>query len=210
MSKISISSVKNLIEIDGDVYEVLNPDNHKLKKDSAYFHGRYVYIYGGKIKDGKNLKVGHVYTNKETGGLVWVKPQSDEDKQLYSMDRIERFNATRNIQEANDESNFKEIDENIAQGADKYFTLKILETDDIFKRIVKRALMFKKICLKTYRAKFKNDYDISNMRHALIKSSPMSNKYFHKWAEILRLDVEITVHLRDSEGKEHTFTEKLM
>jgi galactose-1-phosphate uridylyltransferase len=81
--------------------------------------------------------------------------------------------------------------------------------DDVFKRVIKHALQEKKISLKACRDRFKNDYDITNMKQALRKDSMLSNAYLHKWAEVLDLHITINVSLVSSDGKRINFEEQM-
>ena len=204
-----VERVLNTIDIDGTTYEVLSADLDGYEKDFAYVKGSYAYIYSGKSKKNKPLRPGHVYKDRDTKELIWIKPETDEEKKKFSIDRIVQFDGGKIAGEINKGTGFKEVDLSIIENSDKYFAPQITPDDDIFKRIVKTALAKKKITLKAYRDRFKNDYDISNMKYALTKANPMSTKYLQKWVEILDLKVDITVTMLDGENKEVTFNEVL-
>jgi hypothetical protein len=193
-----VSSAMRTIEIDGTVYEVLNRKIHGLKKDFAYIKDDKVYIYGGKNKDKGPLEPGKFYKMK--GEMVYIDPPPEiEDN--YSTARIVEYNNRAVIDAVNgtDES-FKSIDRALLEQSDEFFAPSIISTDDVLKRIIKRCLAEKRLSLKVFRAKFKNDYDITNMKSALLKPSPMSIRYFNKWAEILDMNVTIVAEFMDCTG----------
>lgn len=208
MEKVTLPKVEtqeSFIEIEGTVRQVLKSDEDGMEKGFCYIKGDYVYIYAGKVKKNKARLPGHVY--KDGKEYIWIDPIKDEEKEMYSVDRIKVFSSEDIINAVNEGNDFKEVDISIIENSDKYFAPAITDDDDIFKRIVKTALAKKKITLKAYRDKFKNDYDISNMRYALTKNNPMSTKYLQKWVEILDLRVEINVTMLDGENNKVSFTE---
>lgn len=205
--KLKISDVRKFIEIDGTVYEILTKKIHGMQKGFAYVDGDFVYIYEGKKKTGNGYKPGHVYKRK--GDLLFIKPTTPELEEIHSVDRIECFSNSAIINKINDNENFKVIDQELLESADNYFAPPINEDDDVFKRTIKRALEIKKIPLGSIRDKFPKEYDVTNMKSALVKSSPMSNRYFHRWAEALGLHLTIKCELTDSCGDYQTFDELL-
>jgi hypothetical protein len=205
--------VRHFICIGDEVYEVLDPEQNKIKKNYAYAKGDYVYICPGKIKPEVSLLPGRVYINKkdEENPYMWVEPTSDEDKFTFSIERVNHFSPAQLMHDVNDRSKFKAMVPIEVEKEEDLYSPKIKEGDDIFKRIVKEVILRKKISLRQYRGKFKNDYDISNMRYALSKKDgPMSTKYFQKWAEVLELDVDINVRFINGDGEEEVITQKLV
>ena len=207
---------RRMIEIKGIIYEVLNRDVDKLHKDFVYVReelepdndNELVYVYGGKTKNiQESLKPGYFYKDDDNN-LVFVDP-TDEDREIYNKDRIEIFGRDAVINAVNREDDFKDVDPRLIEDADKYYMPEIEISDDVFKRVVKRALQEKKISLKACKDRFKNDYDVTNMKQALRKDSMLSNAYLHKWAEVLDLHMTIKVTLRNSEGKMVTFEEPM-
>ena len=205
---------KRMIEIKGTVYEVLNRDADKLHKEFVYVReelepdsdSELVYIYGGKTKKAvESLKPGYFYKDQENN-LLFVDP-SEEDMDIYNKSRIDVFDDEAIINAVNNENNFKEIDTRIIEDADKWYMPEIEMGDDVFKRVVKHALQEKKVSLKACRDRFKNDYDVTNMKQALRKDSMLSNAYLHKWAEVLDLHITIKVELTNVDGEKVTFDE---
>lgn len=202
-----VSSAMRTIEIDGTVYEVLNKKVHGLKKNFAYIKDDRVYIYSGKNKDKDPLEPGHFYKIK--GELVYIDPSPDTAEN-YSVDRIVEYNNRAVIDAVNgSEDAFKSIDRALLEQSDEYFAPTIISSDDILKRLIKRCLAEKKLSLKVFRARFKNDYDITNMKSALLKPSPMSIRYFNKWAEILDMNVTICAQFVDCTGDVQVIDERM-
>ena len=208
--------IKRLVEIKGVVRDVLDRVHDKLKKGFVYVRDELepesdsdlIYIYGGKIKKAdESLKPGHFYKGDD-GNLVFVDP-SEEDADLYDKSRIDVFGNEAVIAAVNRENEFKDIDPRVVEDADKWYMPEIEMGDDVFKRVVKHALQEKKVSLKACRDRFKNDYDVTNMKQALRKDSMLSNAYLHKWAEVLDLHVVIQVELTSSEGERITFSETM-
>ena len=77
----------------------------------------------------------------------------------------------------------------------------IYDDDDILKRIIKEVLVDKKIEIRASK-KYRNNYDITNLKSGIQKMTPLSIKYFTKWIEILGLEVEITCKYTDNQGNE--------
>ena len=205
---------KRMIEIKGTVYEVLNRDTDKLHKEFVYVRDELepdsdsdlIYIYGGKTKKAvESLKPGYFYKDQDNN-LLFVDP-SEEDMDIYNKSRIDVFDDEAIIDAVNNENNFKEIDTRIIEDADKWYMPEIEMGDDVFKRVVKHALQEKKVSLKACRDRFKNDYDVTNMKQALRKDSMLSNAYLHKWAEVLDLHITIKVELTNVDGEKVTFDE---
>ena len=201
-----VSNIRKYIEIYGIVYEVLNKKNDGMKKGFAYVKDGYVYIYGGKKKNEIGFKPGHCY--KVDGKLIYIS-HNDEDKEEYSEERINIFSDSKIIEAINQEEGFKEVDPSVIESSDEFFAPEIIPSDNILKRVVKKVLKEKRINLKSMRDRFKNDYDISNMKGALIKPGPMSMMYFTKWAEILEMEVIISAEFQDGTGEITTVAEKL-
>jgi hypothetical protein len=211
-----IADVKHYIQIGEEIFEVLDSKYSKIMKNYAYIKGKYVYVCEGKFKPGKPVHPGCVYIRPvedeaKEGKYLWVKPESEEDKLIHSVKNISHFSTNQLLRDINDSSKFKAMVPEEVEKEEDLYAPKIKENDDIFKRIVKEAILRKKISLRQYRGKFKNDYDISNMRYALSKKDgPMSSKYFQKWAELLELDVEIRARFVNGEGEEDIIIEKLV
>lgn len=184
---------------DGKLVEVMPDSESSLEKGYAYLHGDYVYIYRGKKKDIKDVKLkpGSVYL--VDGERVWVEP-SDELKDLYHKSRIKMYD-TELIFEAIREQALKEPPPALLEVSKNAFMPPIFPDDDILKKIIKEVLANKRIeirCSKEYR----NNYDITNIKAGIMKATPLSIKYFSKWIELLQMEVEIVCKYTDCNGEE--------
>ena len=202
MSEVKVVNLKNqdmMIEIDGVLIQVF-PFNDDVKphKNFGYLKDGLVYIYRGKCKKDDSMLPASMYLiNKE---FKFVEPaKNDRDK--YSQSRISVISKENILNEIEEPDMFKKIDPKLLElNETDIFAPKIGIDDDILKRAIKEVLMKKKINLRLFRDRFKNEYDITNMKSALTKSSNMSIKYFIKWCEILDLDVKIKLAFEDSNG----------
>lgn len=210
---LKICDVHHFIKIGDEAYEVKHSKYDKIKKNYAYIKGKYVYICDGKFKKGEPVYPGHVYIRPEEDDekYLWVKPDTEEDKEKFSVKHIQHVSDNTLVNSINDPSLYKDPVPSEVEKEEDLYAPKIKDNDDIFKRIVKEAILRKKISLRQYKGKFKNDYDISNMRYALSKKDgPMSSKYFQKWAELLELNVEIIARFTNGDGEEDEIIEKLV
>ena len=174
-------------------------DDMEFNDETAYIDNNIFYIFRGipKKTTTEYMKPG-IYQNKEGSPKYYlVEPQSDEDKQAYSVsDHVASLVPTSII----DTANTKEELLIAIPESTKVFQPTLLDTDDILKRVIKTTLQNMKINLKSLKHKFNNDYDLNNLKSQLLKPGAMSSKYFQKWAEVLDIDVEVIV--RDKPGFE--------
>jgi len=183
-----------IITIDGTVWPVLGTitetlaKGEKLLKDKAYVADNdRVYIYGGKLKDNKPEK-GYFY--KVDGEYQYFEPKNPLDNEAGNMLDID------NIKEAIcNADRMKNIEEEleIDKSDIDTFSPPIKETDDPLKRLVKMVLAELQVNLKHFRSEFSKEYDLTNIKASVTKAAPMTMKYFLRWAELLDLEVEITV-----------------
>lgn len=162
-----------------------------LVKGRAYVKDNIIYIYRGKMKKDE-LKPASIYNNE--GKHVFVKP-SKREEELYSLDKIISLN--KDIIKDFNKDKFIEIDPEILELNDgEFFAPSIKPTDDILKKIIKRVLEERKINIRLLKDRFSTDYEMNNMKSALIKQQgSMSIKYFQKWCEIL--EIEISIRAKD-------------
>ena len=194
---LKVNPIRRFIEINGSIYEIIDSTHHKLKKGFGYIHDDYIYIYGGKIKSKRGLTPGYCY--KMDNEIIYVD-HHEVDKELYGVERVISISNNSIIEKINDNNNFKELNRTIIDDSDEYFAPEILPNDNILKRLIKKILKKKKVNLKSLRDKFKNDYDISNMKGALLKPGPMSMMYAQKWVELLEAKLTLTCEFEDCFG----------
>ena len=203
MEATSVGIMKT-IEIDGVIYEVLDPKVHGYKKGFAYERDGKDYIYGGKRKGKEPFLPGYFY--KVNGDFVYIEPEPAK-KDLYISDRVIELSDSGIINAVN-EDKFKEVDPSIIESSEEYFAPDILDSDDMLKRIVKRVLAEKKLSFKSAKTRFKNEYDITNMKSALMKPSMMSMRYFNKWVELTDItSITVTANFKDAAGGTQSVTE---
>ena len=188
-------------------YVQVFPMNEKTKpeKGFGYVHDGYVYIYRGKKK--KTLKPASFYKNDD-GTYIWVKPSEDE-KEIYSAERITPMSNPQIVEEIENKANLKEVDFKLIESADDAFLPTIHENDDPLKKMVKEILNHMRVEIKPNKIpELKNE--ISNMKSNLVKpSSKLSIAYFLKWIHVLNLDVTITAKFTNSDGEMDIISTKL-
>ena len=200
---------RSIISVDGEIIEILDAQKDGLVKGFGYINAddNMVYIYAGKIKKNLDVKPGCVY--KDKGGELKFIKHTEEIHDKFKLENVVRFSRDDLLNGINNDEDFKSIDPRVLEQSDNYFAPIIKEEDDILKRIIKRALLEKKINPRDMREKFKNDYDVTNMKSALTKSAPLSIKYFIKWVEVLDLSVKIVTALENCDGDSLLFEELL-
>ena len=182
---------RTFIAIDEDFYEVeLYSEEKKLKKLRGYMHGDHVFIYRGKIKSDKEMILPGIYIKNKSRVFNF-----SGDISKYHIDNIIELDANNifNCIEKNKEDFFNEEDLDIINSNSEIFTTIIRDDDDFLKKAIKTAINQKKINLRAYKKKFKNEHSLNNMKSALNKKSKMTVNYLIDWCVILGLRAEIII-----------------
>jgi hypothetical protein len=194
----NIYSGKIFLMLGDDVIKVERYDDEKkLKKGVGYLYNGNVLVYHGKLeKFSSQLHCG-IYMDGNREHVI-VEPSTKQERDMYSSKNIVDFNIDSIYSEIhnNKEEFLNDRDIEIINANAEVFTAVIKQNDDFLKKSIKEALNRKKINLKIYRDRFKNEHSLNNMKSALNKKSKMSVGYFLDWCEILGLDWTIIV--RDS------------
>ena len=185
-----------IITIDGTVWPVLGTitetlaKGEKLVKDKAYVADNdRVYIYGGKLKDAPNR--GYFY--KANGDFAYFEPKNELDNEAGNMLDIDNIKeAICNADRMKNIEDELEIDKSDIDT----FAPPIKEDDDPLKRLVKMVLAELQVNLKHFKNEFSKEYDLTNIKASVTKQAAMTMKYFLRWAELLDLEVQITVRSR--------------
>lgn len=178
-----------LIAVDDNIYNVnLWYKGIKPIEKDAYIKGDLVYVYHG----GENEfdEPGIYY---EDGKYVFVEPTIEREK--YSVENVDDLDTDAIIEDVlNNAEEYvtKEEVEKINNNS-SLFVPEIKETDDFLKKMIKKAIIDKKINLKNYKDKPKNKWTLNNLRMALNNKTSMSINYFRLWCEILGLDLEMVL-----------------
>lgn len=194
-----VNTDRMYISIDDTLYSV-RPyvEGAKMDKGIAYIYLDRVYIYAGKLNKKDILEPGKCYRMSDNI-IKFVAPE-EPDMCKYSIENIVHIKVTE-LPEVIQEDDIKEIDaELLTLNESSIFAPKINPEDDIFKRVVKEVLAHKKINIRLHKDKFKNEYDATNMKAAINKSSNMSIKYLVKWCEILDIDLSVHAKFKDADG----------
>lgn len=194
MASFRVFTDKKVLTVDDNLYDVdLYRKGAELTKLQGYIRDEYVYVYYGKEKNFNPDKPTGLYKIPNTNELLFH--QNPKDLEKYHIDNIIQLNINqifedvlKNGEEFIDPSEALAIDNNKHQ-----FKPVITHDDDVWKYIIKRVILQKKINLKNYRHLFESPHELNNMRSALEGKTKMSVKYFQAWCEILGIDWELTV-----------------
>lgn len=77
--------------------------------------------------------------------------------------------------------------------ATSLFIPEINANDDPLKKIIKKAIIEKKVDINRYKSKFPEKYSLTNYKTALISTTKMSIAAFLMWCDLLELDFRFTV-----------------
>lgn len=178
-----------------DVIKVERYDeDKKLKKGNGYIYNGHVLIYRGKKEKFTGSLDCGIYMDENKKHMI-VEPHNKIESDIYHKRNIVDFNIDRIYNEINNNKDdfLSEKDIEVINASTEIFTTVIKQGDDFLKKSIKEALNRKKINLKVYKEKFKNEHSLNNMKSALNKRSKMSVGYFLDWCEILGLDWTIIV-----------------
>ena len=176
---------------DGIFHPVFNyEDGMELKDEAAYIKDNFVYLYRGKYKKDESLEPG-VYINGDKA--VFIDPITRGDVKRYSVSNVINVDTNKIIDELiNKKDSFVSIkDSEILISNSDMFIPPIKDTDDPLKKIIKQAIIAKKVNISIYKNKVNNEYGLTNMKSALLRDTHMSIKYFKMWLEVLDLDFKI-------------------
>lgn len=199
---------RSMLPVNGGFIEVsLFNKNKKLTKGRGYIKNNIVYIYRGKAGD-KNLLPASIY-KMDDNTYKFVEP-SPAELEEYSFDKIITLNKDI-INKCNGDS-FITVDPKILElNEGDCFTPPVKDTDDILKRIIKRVLSKRQINIRLLKDKFTTDYEMNNMKAALVKDGNMSIKYFDKWCEILEIDIQVSAwDVSETIDRKHRFEDPII
>lgn len=165
----------------------------ELKNEAGYIKGDFVYLYRGNYKKGDSLEPG-VYID-DNDKHIFVDPVTRGDVKRYSVSNIIDVDTDKIIDEIiNKKESFISLqDSEILISNSDVFVPTIKDTDDPLKKIIKQAIIEKKVNLSIYKNKVNNEYGLVNMKSALLRDTAMSIKYFKMWLEVLDLDFKIVL-----------------
>lgn len=204
VTKINLTTDKMYISINDTLYTVLPlTEDTRLSKGVGYIYKDHVYIYEGKLSKTTYMEPGSMYRD-DTNTLKFVAPIDDQ----HDVDKIVVVNKDALAKVSDDD--LKTFDPRLAElNESNIFAPTINPEDDILKRAIKMTLQEMKIDLRAYKDRFRNEYDITNMKSAINKPSNMTIKYLVKWCEILDLDLSVNVKFKDADGNDAEVTVNL-
>ena len=165
----------------------------KLKKGYAYIRKDVVYIYHGKLKKTADSSKPGIY--KTDDGYMFVEPSESEIERIYSVDNLVTLDTSDIIRKvAKNKENYQQPEDlEIINNNSELYVPTIKDDDDFLKKLVKRAIINKKINISNYRSRFKDDYSLNNMKSGLKRETKMTVTNFRSWCEILGLDFEVSI-----------------
>lgn len=167
-------------------------ENDTLEKDNAYIHENQCYIYGGKLPE--EPEPGYFYkSGKKLVFIPAIHPEMSTVENIKNMTQIR--------QEVTDRQFIKDSAEDIDLTDPKVFAPAIREDDDPLKKLMKMVLQELQIDMREYGKKFAKDYDMSNLKGSITKSTPLSIKYFLRCCDVFDLRCTITVSSRSKHAK---------
>lgn len=187
-----------LISKEGSVYRIQNyfPELKEFEEDVAYLKGDYFYLYRGKLADANtDDQPGIYYDSKKDKYLLFEVNELNAEDYTYK-DKIGSLNPYKIINQINDKTvtiiNFPE--------ADAMNIPPISESDDILKRIIKTAMLYKRINIDLYKERFDDKNKLFNLKQVLKSDKPLSKLLFDRAVEALNLKYTIIVEEDDPES----------
>lgn len=183
-----------IINLENQIHEVdIYRPELELVLGRGYVVGEMVYIYRGK-EDNKGITKPGMYKNEE-GDVIFKDPKVDKER--YGVEHIKEItiDIDKILKDVNEHSE-NLLDNDIIEviNTNKEITqFTVNEDDDFLKRVIKEAIMAKKINLKNYVKGLPNSYDLGNLTSILKGSTKMSVTKFVVWCEILGLDWRVRV-----------------
>lgn len=187
--------MSNLVTtIKGEIYKVVEYDPEmKLKTGFAYIKNNIIYPYKGEYVSGIRNEPGLYYVGKKKENIhYFVKPFAIRHGTGYLLNEAREIN-TKNILDIIEHEGLIDIDSDIILSErGKLFVPRISDDDNFLSRLIKRAIVIKKVDLNDYKNRFKSEYELNNYRRALLQNGNMSVDKFLKWCEVLDISFEIT------------------
>lgn len=191
---------KDLITtIKGEVYKIeeYSPDI-KLKQGFAYVKDAAVYPYRGEYVSDFSRDPGLYHVGKKRDKIHhFVKPFVIRQGSGYSLRDIREV-STNSILDIIENEGLIDIKSDVVLSEKgKLFVPRINPDDNFLSRLIKEAIVAKKVDLNDYKNRFKSEYEVNNYRRALLQNGNMSVDKFLKWCEVLDLSFNIVCYDSD-------------
>lgn len=184
-----------LISKDGSVYRVRSyfKELTEFEEDVAYLKDGYYYLYRGNLSDANsNDKPGIYYDSKKDSYVLFEVTPPDKEEYTYE-DKIGSLNPSNIINQINNHQvkiiNFPE--------ADAMNIPPISEGDDILKRLIKQAMLYKRINIDLYKERFDDKNKLFNLKQVLKGDKPMTKLIFDRAVEAMSLKYTIIIEEED-------------
>ena len=161
------------IELLGDV--TLLPEDYEFKTDIAYIDNGYYYVYRGQYKgSNKNTLKAGIYKNIAGADVPFfiVEPQTEEEIKMFTItpEKVASLHPVSII----DTANTKEELLIAIPESTKIFQPTLCPSDDILKRIAKKALIAKNVDLDRYKDRFKDKNALFNFKQVIRGDNKLS------------------------------------
>lgn len=192
-----------------DIYQIklLNDDlDHdadgnpmEYDEQTAYIDNGYFYIYRGDRREdprkAKGLKPGiYRYRKGKDVTHILVPVTTDAEKEKYDVNtHINSLNPVSVIDTAKTK---EELLVAIPEST-KIFQPTLSETDDILKRLLKKALIEKNVDLDRYKDRFTNKNELFNLKQVIKGDNKLSILIFNRGTYALGLEYDITLREKD-------------
>lgn len=167
---------------------LFNPGIAEYDDMVAYLHGDYYYLFRGKMPLNKDECIPGIYLDRQTGDPILVPPTTEEDIKQYTYnDKICSTTANEII----DKINKKEVEVFVMPDSSKAFCPEITESDDVLKRLMKKAIIDKGIDIDRFKARFVDKNALFNFKQVLKGDNRLSMLLFDRGVEAFNLKYTI-------------------
>lgn len=167
--------------------------NYEVNRGYLNLDDDTVWIYAGKNKPHNYDQYPYFWGDK--GEVPHFSEPTEESKEAFKEENLRDVSVKvieENLEDGEELYNEQEIND-INNSQAVYIPL-IKEKDDFLKKLVKQAIINKKIDLARLKYKTQEKYILPNMKAALDNDTKMSVVYFGHWCELLGLDFRIAVY----------------
>lgn len=205
----------DLVFVSEDIYSLVTiyaPKYIPIKKDRMYILGEFVYLYRGEYekKNSKdNLKPGIYKKGKDD--YIIIEPTSKIDMNKFSISHVKSLTPGVIMEKLKENiDNFlSDEDVEMINTSGEIYVPTIEKDDDFLKVLIKRAIIEKKINIKSYRNKGERDYTLTNLKSILSGNTKMSPLKFLDWCDLLGLSFRMEL-FDTGEDKRNPMRKKLI
>ena len=186
-----------LVECLGDsyIFESMpySSDIKELDYNTAYIKGDLFYLYRGPLKK-KSILPG-IYDDMDTGKHVFIEPTGDA---------LDEYDVRTHIAEISVEDMLKVLKKKpeskiVEMAVSNSFLPEITRNDDPLKRLIKTAIIVKKVNIDSCKGRFADRNALFNFKSVMKSDATLSMLLFMRALDALNLDMQITLVERDKD-----------